>query len=130
MKPIRQRNLFLCLLLGLFIYGCSAQLNTLIEVSREQESQKKYMEIQKRKYNLLLKHVKEGRIKKGLNKEEAFRLYGEPIAMKEIEQGSVFIYRDPSEFFPSQKVFLYFDEQGIFVNSEVVSTSFKTQPNQ
>jgi outer membrane protein assembly factor BamE (lipoprotein component of BamABCDE complex) len=102
-------KLLISLLILFFLYGCGQKLNALITISKEKEEQSRYIQAQDAKLALLLKDIKQGDLKKGLTAREVIRIYGEPVLVKEENSRQVFIYRDTVEFFPKQKIYLYFD---------------------
>lgn len=122
------RNLFLCLLMGMFIYGCSARLNTLINLSREQASQRSYIAAQDKKFSRLLKDVEEERVKKGLTTQQAIGLYGEPILIRDSGEKKVFVYRGAVDFSAQEKAYLYFDQNGKLESYS--SQPFGSEPSQ
>lgn len=113
------KNLYVYLVLVVFFFGCSAQLRTLISLSGEQGAQRKYIDSQRNSFKSLLNDIKNKRLQPGLSSAQIVGLYGEPTVLKNTQGESVFLYRDPVDFSPVQKVYLFFDEKGILNNFEI-----------
>lgn len=102
------------LILILFFTGCSAQLRTLMQLDKEQKEQQKYVESQRKKMQMLLTDIRKNKLKVGkITKQDIIKFYGEPIMEKKIDDKQSLLYRDPVDFFPSEKVYLFFDENDI-----------------
>jgi hypothetical protein len=93
--------------------ACSPELRTLMVISKEQKFQSEYIALQERKFEALLNDIEAERIKAGLTKENCINRYGEPISKKYVDNQEVLLLRRPRDFFPSEKVYLYFDEAGL-----------------
>lgn len=116
------------LLILILLFGCSPRLHTLISLSNEQKAQRNYLALQEKKYQQLVNDIKKDRLKIGLDKDRIIKLYGEPIAEKTINGQTVFSYRSPTDFFPKEKVYLYFNLQGILTDFELISEKQKENP--
>jgi len=114
------KQLFIILVL-LSCLGCSAKLRTLINVSNEQKAQGVYINEQNRKFSQLIKDIDNNKLKLGLKTKEVINLYGEPIDIKPVGEESVYLYRDALKFFPTEKVYLYFDREDKLRDFKVVS---------
>ena len=57
--------------------------------------------------------LKNNRLAKGMLTKQILATYGEPILSKEVSDKDsakeVFLYRHPTEFFSSDRIYLYFD---------------------
>jgi outer membrane protein assembly factor BamE (lipoprotein component of BamABCDE complex) len=118
------------LLLTIFLSGCSEPLRTLIKVNSEQESNQDYIAERQRKFNQLLSDIEANKLKLGLTTQQVQAAYGEPIYVKEIEGQKRFLYRDPLEKSPKQKVYLYFDRQDKLGDFERVDREEGMQQSQ
>ncbi len=101
------------------IYGCISReeirgLKTLSRYSKSQEGNEKFVEVQEEKFENLLDDYKNDRLKKGLSQRYIFRNYGEPVSSRMVEDDPLIkerlVYRYPMEFFGSEKMYLFFDE--------------------
>ncbi|MFH0877551.1 MAG: hypothetical protein V1863_04935 [Candidatus Omnitrophota bacterium] len=97
---------FCCLLVGLA--GCSQPLRTLMALGDEQKAQQRLVDQQEKKFDLLWKDVKDGRLATGTSSAEIIRRYGEPVLATSPQ---TFLYRAPTEYFDTAKVYLVFDPQ-------------------
>ncbi|MBL7132416.1 MAG: hypothetical protein ISS45_13660 [Candidatus Omnitrophica bacterium] len=113
------KRLFLYLFLLVLICGCGQQLNALIKLNSEQESQQRFVESQRKKFVVLINDIQQGELERGLTTKQIIRLYGEPVLIKELESQREFLYRDPLDFFASPKAYLYFDQQDILVDFKI-----------
>ena len=113
------RRLFLYLFLLVLICGCGQQLNALIKLNSEQESQQRFVEAQRKKLVALINDIQQGKLEKGITSKQIIRLYGEPVLIKELKGQREFLYRDPLDFFASPKVYLFFDQQDILVDFKI-----------
>jgi hypothetical protein len=99
------------LLLALvFVCGCGESLRTLMRLNSEQESHNKYVEQQTRKFEALLEDIEADNLNTGTSIKRITSLYGEPILIKDIDGRKRFLYREPLEYNPLKKVYLYFDQ--------------------
>lgn len=108
------------LLLGYLIVavlgGCvvlSDELQTLKDVGKSQVQINVYVRKQNRRFLKLLKYYKKGRLKIGISKAWIISAYGQPILVKSLDDNlakEVFLYRHPTNYFKSDKIYLYFDK--------------------
>lgn len=99
-------------LIGGFLFllsGCSQPLRTLMALGHEQEAQQKLVAQENANFKRLWNDVTRGRLKPGVTQQEILNRYGAPV----LEQGRTFLYRRPTEYFATPKVYLDFDEKGI-----------------
>lgn len=103
------------------LFGCtflrySEQLSTLKELEVSQKEIELYVEEQERFLYVLLDDIKNKRLKLSTSKENILKTYGEPVISKEVTDDPLikeaFLYRHPTQYFTSDKVYLYFDELG------------------
>ncbi|MFH1622669.1 MAG: hypothetical protein ABIA97_06085 [Candidatus Omnitrophota bacterium] len=119
---------YLFLLIFFFICGCSPELNTLITISREQEAQNKYLATQSKYFKTLLSRIEDNKLKLGLSAQKIISYYGEPIVVKDINSGRRFLYREPVDFNPKKKVYLYFDPEDKLVDFELIVREEQEEP--
>ena len=121
-REIDVKKIVLFLLGIIFCFGCAKlehmdQLLTLKAVSDEQERLGKYIEKQYKRFEMLLNAVKADTLKKDTKKKVILKKFGEPISVDEITQNDqkleLWLYRYSTEFFGSEKVYLYFEENGL-----------------
>jgi len=118
------------LLLLVFISGCGEGVNALIKISKEQESQQRFVADQRNKFKLLLIDIEGGHLERGISRQQVIRRYGEPVIEQVEDMVTACLYRDPLDFFAPQKVYLYFGQDDNLVNFEVRVTEQKeTQEN-
>ncbi len=96
--------LFVCFV---FLYGCSQPLRVLMEVDSEQKSQASQVAHQRSLFAALLKDLKRERLKTGTRKSTIVSRYGDPV----LEENNSLLYRDPVDFFNSEKVYLSFNDK-------------------
>lgn len=111
-------------LLGVLILaagGCAAaqyaeQIHTLQAVNESQQDIRRYVELKEKLFNLLLEDVKNERLKLGITKKHVINTYGRPVLVREISGGvdreEELLYRHPTRYFSSDKIYLYFDSSG------------------
>lgn len=93
--------------------ACSQSLRTLITVSNEQKSQAAYLAAQEKNLKILINDIERQKIKGGITRAYCIDRYGEPISQRQEDNQTVLLYRHPRDFFPSEKVYLYFGEDGL-----------------
>ena len=112
------------ILLGVLILaagGCAVaqyadEIHTLQAIDASQRDISKFIERQEKLFHLLLEDVKDGRLKSGLTKKYVINTYGNPVLSREINGGLArkeeLLYRRPTQYFSSDKIYLYFDSSG------------------
>jgi hypothetical protein len=108
---------YLLIAVSLFVFsseGCavlkySEQIGVLRELEEERRGTEQYLDEQAGKFYQLLDDVKNGIISPGLSLEEVTNKYGRPFS----EKNGTYIYSRPIDFLSSEKVYLYFDQNGI-----------------
>ena len=96
-------------------------LRTLKSVGDSQDEISAYLAKQLRLFNQLLIDLDDEAIEPGISKERFMRIYGEPILSKEVSEpsgGTMFLYRHPTEYFTSDRVYFYFDQEENLSNWE------------
>jgi hypothetical protein len=116
------------LFLGLIVLsGCAKathldQLLTLKGLADEQREMNRYIEEQDQRFKLMLDEVQAGTIGQYLNKKRVLRAFGDPIFVKNVERDGreleSWMYRYSTQFFDSEKIYLYFDPEDNLAGSE------------
>ncbi len=128
-------KIFISLLGVVFLSGCAklAHLDDLLRLkslSDNQAQQRKYVEEQNKKFEALLDIVKNNRIHEYPNKESFLKAFGGPIFAKKIQRDDKtleqWLYRYAQKLSGSEKVYVYFDEAGNFVDFKHVKSENKT----
>lgn len=102
--------------------GCALLPEGLMTLKRVGDSQKqigRYLAKQEKLFDKMLRDVKNGRIKPGISQNRLISIYGEPVITKSSKEptiAEIFLYRYPTEYFSSDKVYLYFDKSGKLVH--------------
>jgi len=111
-----KKKIFICLSI-LLLTGCAnfnfAGLKNLSRLAKNQEETEKYVLRQEKLFYKLKVDVQDNKLKKGMAQDEILSKYGEPIFYKAVEDKPAvkesLLYRLPTEYFSSDKVYLYFD---------------------
>jgi len=114
------KKFFALLLVLVFISGCGEGLRTLMKLDKEQKTQHKYVSLQSRKVQSLIKNIKNNKLKLGLTRKRVIGIYGQPILAKEVLGYNRLLYRDALDFNPTERVYLYFDQDDKLANFELV----------
>ncbi|MBP7089040.1 MAG: hypothetical protein KBB01_07085 [Candidatus Omnitrophica bacterium] len=111
-----------------FLQGCilfTPELDTLKEIGRSQKEINSYLTKQKKRFLILVRDVKKERLIKGMLKAKFLRRYGEPVLSKKnsdsLEQ-EIMLYRHPTKYFDSEKVYVHFDKEGRLIHWEYLSS--------
>jgi len=121
---MRLRFLLISCLISLAMPGCfflPESLKTLKSVSDSQDEIEVYLARQVKLFNKLLTDLENEALGPGISKKRFIRIYGEPILSKEVSEpsgGIMLLYRHPTEYFKSDRVYLYFDEKEKLVRWE------------
>lgn len=111
-------KIFLIMVIFL-LSGCAAvthydQLMVLKGIGEEEKEIEQYTKKQEALFLKLKNAVKAGGLTKGMSKREILSTYGEPIFCDSTEKEGITeycLYRHPTEFFTTDKIYLYFDQQ-------------------
>jgi len=118
--------LFLTLLV---LSGCAKvqhldQLLTLKGLADEQDRMGQYVEEQNQKFELMIDEIEAGTLDQYLNKGKILRAFGDPIHVKHVNKNDQelesWLYRYSTQFFDSEKIYLYFDPDDNLVGSEYI----------
>lgn len=98
------------------------QLLTLKGLADEQAMLGRYVEAQDQKFELMIEEVKAGTLDQYLNKRKILKVFGDPIYIKHVSKNDreleSWLYRYSTEFFDSEKIYLYFDSDNNLVESQ------------
>jgi hypothetical protein len=101
------------------VTGCasmrySEQLQTLKEIGKSQKEIQRYIDEQEVFFYKLRDVVKNNQLQPGIPKRDFINTYGEPIISREVSNNppikEVLLYRHPTHYFSSDRIYLYFDE--------------------
>lgn len=92
-----------------------------MELDSEQKSQCAQVEAQRARFEVLLRDVKNKRLKLGSKRAFIVSRYGLPV----IEQDNVLFYRDPVDFFNSDKVYLTINALGALTDIRLENKDVK-----
>ena len=108
----------------LWVVTCRAEgLDTLIDVSKSMgDIQKEYNE-ETKNFDRVKRAVDSGSIKKGQNKDEILKQYGEPVVMTKDSSSKKekWVYKPAtSSFFDGIRIYLFFNDDGALDEIKVV----------
>jgi len=120
---MKLRFLLISCLIVFTVSGCfflPEGLKTLKSVGNSQEKIEAYLSRQAKLFDRLLFDLNRDAFKPGISKRRFIGIYGEPILSKVIEplKGTRLLYRHPTEYFKSDRVYFYFDQKGKLVRWE------------
>jgi hypothetical protein len=107
--------------------GCATvahldELLALKQIDNDQKQMDRCIKRQDAAFARLSADVHSGKIKKGILKQRIIAEYGEPIVTTSVNDGSsvveVILYRHPTRYFDSDKIYLYFDASQKLVRIE------------
>jgi len=100
------------------------QLLTLKSLADEQVVMGRYVEEQNQKFELMIEEVEAGTLDQYLNKKKILRTFGDPIHVKHVNKNNQklesWLYRYSTQFFNSEKIYLYFDPDDNLIESEYI----------
>ncbi|MBU1911945.1 MAG: hypothetical protein KKB22_00220 [Candidatus Omnitrophica bacterium] len=132
---INYRNYYRIFLIWCIIFyleGCSftmhyEQLMLLKRLGDSQHEIEDYVKKQKDSFLKLRDDIKNNRLKKGISKREILSIYGEPVFCKDIanEVGvkEICLYRQPLQYFSTDRAYLKFDKKQNLCCWEFISGS-------
>ncbi len=121
---MKLRFLLISYLILFAMSGCfflPESLKTLKSVGDSQEEIEAYLEQQAEFFDKLLFDLKSDALEPGISKGKFIRIYGEPVLSKKVTgplKGARLLYRHPTEYFKSDRVYFYFDEKEKLVRWE------------
>ena len=119
---------FLIYFLIILVSGCATmehldELLTLKNVSDNQKDMDIYLKKQIKGFKKLLDDIKNDRLRKGESKNYIISTYYDPILTKQVGElkdiREVLLYRHPTEYFNSDRVYLYINNKGRLAYWEV-----------
>jgi hypothetical protein len=96
----------------IFLTACAKApaLMTLRRLGKNQAHIERYLDKQEAQFQKLIEDLKAQKLEKGISKSSFERLYGQPIIDRQWqERGRESIYRHPTNYFTSDKLYVYFD---------------------
>ncbi|MDP2923591.1 MAG: hypothetical protein Q8O30_07750 [Candidatus Omnitrophota bacterium] len=127
--PIYLKALILFFVFG--VSGCATlshmdELLTLKSVADSQNDIERYLAKQEKGFNKLLSDIKNNRLKVGITKKYIITTYSEPILVKSSDKdqtrGEILLYRHPTNYFKSDRIYLYIDENNRLIIWELKPT--------
>ncbi len=116
-------------LMLMMVSGCAKakylkQLLILKGLADEQTEMAHYVEAKDQTFQLMLAEMEAGRIEDYSSKTKVLRTFGNPIFIKQVEESTElmesWLYRYSTDFFGSDKIYLYFDEDETLVDWKYV----------
>ncbi len=104
-----------------FMAGCSQAIRTLQGLGVEKDAQTAQVEQQNIKFGFLLNDIKRDRLKPGASRERIIARYGRPVLEEALSEQdkTVLLYRKPTQFFDTEKIYLVFDKNNNLEKIEV-----------
>ena len=108
---------FIAAAIFLNLNGCLFKENieslmALKRLGEEQKSIARSLKLEERLFRKLVAHIKKDKLKPGTTLESFIGIYGEPIVSKDtLSSGKRLLYRHPTDYFNSDKVYVYFDRE-------------------
>ena len=125
MQMFNKLIILICLIVfsssGCVLLTKSEQLLTLKRYGDSQDEIQRYVDRQNKLFNKLLDDLDTGKLQPGISKTIFIRRYGDPVISRESDDPSieeVLLYRHPTNYFSSDKVYAYFDKSGKLVRWE------------
>ena len=117
------------------ISGCALithreELATLKQVGRSQDEIAHFVKTQKEAFSRLKEDITSNAVACGASKETILKKYGEPVLSRSSDAGpisEVFLYRHPTKYFSSDRIYLYFDNSGKLDHWEYKPTNSDSQ---
>ncbi|MCF7870941.1 MAG: hypothetical protein K9L77_02710 [Candidatus Omnitrophica bacterium] len=127
---MNRKLLFAFIVSTTILGGCAffsklPQLLTLKRVSSSQKQMERCVEKKKKYLKKLKKDIDENKLEKGITYRRFIKLYGEPVLEKDSGKKNikkVLLYRHPTEYFNTDKVYIYFD-----LSDKLVSWEYQKQ---
>ncbi len=121
---MRLKFLIISCLVIFCLAGClflPQSIKTLKQVGESQEEIETYLRRQAKLFDKLLVDLKREALKPGIPKNTIIAIYGEPILTKEVTEplfSQTLLYRHPTEYFQSDRIYLYFNQKGKLIRWE------------
>ena len=123
------RKISILFLTLIVLSGCAKvqhldQLLTLKSLADEQVVMGQYVKEQNQKFELMIEEFEAGTLDQYLNKKKILRAFGDPIHVKHVNKNDQelesWLYRYSTQFFDSEKIYLYFDPDDNLIESEYI----------
>jgi hypothetical protein len=114
---------FVFLLQGCVYLSHSSELLFLKSFADNEKEKENYIRSQETGFVQLKQDISDGRLNPGILKKEVIARYFEPINCLPIEvppDTSACLYRNPTKYFFSDKIYLYFDEHDTLTRWELI----------
>jgi hypothetical protein len=99
------------------------ELLTLKSISDSQRDIDIYLKKQEKGFKKLADDINNGRLHKGVSRKYIIDTYYEPVLAKKVDDDSgvkeILLYRDPTEYFQSDRIYLSFNNRGRLVSWEL-----------
>ena len=114
-----RNNLLILICLIVWLAGGCALLSNpggvlaLKRYSDNQDQIQRYVDKQEKLFNKLLSNLKDEQLNTGMSKKQFIRTYGEPVLSWQADgpdKGEVLLYRYPTKYFNTDRVYAYFGE--------------------
>ncbi|MDD5069507.1 MAG: hypothetical protein PHV17_02165 [Candidatus Omnitrophica bacterium] len=114
--------LTLILLSGCQVARNYSELKVLKELGKSQKEINAYLISQEKKFRLMKNDINRKELLIGTSKQDILKRYGDPVLAQALtgsgEETEMLLYRNPTDYFSSDKVYLYFDYQGKLLRYE------------
>lgn len=113
---------FIFLLQGCVYLRHSQELLFLKGFADNEKEKENYIRSQEAGFEQLKQDISDGRLKSGIPRKKIIARYFEPInclPLEEIPDKNVCLYRNPTKYFFTDKIFLYFDENDTLTRWEL-----------
>ncbi|MEW6008837.1 MAG: hypothetical protein AB1629_04300 [Candidatus Omnitrophota bacterium] len=117
------RKIIWILLCALLLASCSQNLKLLLQINNEDKVLKRDLRLEERGFSLLLHDLKQDKLKLGTLKKDIIARYGHPILEFPLQTESAvekLLYRYPTKYFDSEKVYLYFDNNNELTDWDIL----------
>ena len=106
----------IAILLFIVVLGGCAKYQgvmTLKNYAAGQRQIQDYVRAQEELFLKLKQDFNDNKLEKGMPQSEITSIYGEPILSRSIDNKEVFLYRHPTEYFDTDRIYLYFDKNQV-----------------
>lgn len=101
-----------------FINSCAVikhyeQLITLQRLGRNQDETQTFVKNAQDSFEKILEDIENENIYPGLTEEDIYIRYGEPVLVKYEDDDKVLLYRYPTKFYKSERVYFYLNDKNV-----------------
>ena len=109
----------------LFLVGCTKlkhvpQLFTLKGLLKEQTELDTYVQWREKKFEDMVVGYKQNGLVQYKDKISIVQVFGNPIVVKQVGEQEEWLYRQANEFFKTDRILMYFDQDGFLVDVKYV----------